>query len=114
MSEELKACPFCGSKGLYSKSQFSEWANCSKPREHESYCPLSTHYIQKEYWQNRPIEDALRAERDELLEALERLLPYLPDENDVLNHAAVNDGRASDYDVAALHARAAISKVKGE
>ena len=49
-----------------------------------------------------------------MLEALEKLLPFLPDRNDVLNNAAVNEGRASTFHLAALQARQAVARAKEE
>lgn len=51
---------------------------------------------------------------DDLLEAAEALLPDLPTENDMLNYASLNDGRASEYHVACLKLRAAIRRARGE
>jgi hypothetical protein len=82
MNEELKECPFCGSAAEYSKSDYGEWCNCSKPRERESYCAMQTHYMLKEQWQSRPIEDALRKQLEVAMEAMSY---------------AVNDRRVNKY-----------------
>lgn len=58
--------------------------------------------------------DRLRAVNKEMLEALEELLPYLPDSNDAKNSAAENEGRAAHWHVVALQAREAIRKARGE
>jgi hypothetical protein len=49
-----------------------------------------------------------------LLEACEAILRYLPDQNDLLNHAATNDGTASGYDCAAVSLRKAVAAAKSE
>lgn len=49
----------------------------------------------------------------ELLEALEELLPYLPDRNDALNYAATNDGRVGTIHLAVSKAYAVIQKARG-
>jgi hypothetical protein len=50
----------------------------------------------------------------ELFEVLKALLPYLPDRNDALDYAATNDGRASNFQVAALRARELFSRIQSE
>lgn len=47
-----------------------------------------------------------------LLSVLESLLPFLPDRNDALDYAATNHGRASTFQVAALHARELVYRIK--
>jgi hypothetical protein len=47
-----------------------------------------------------------------LFAALKNLLPYLPDRNEALNYAATNEGRASSFHVAALHARELIRRIQ--
>ena len=58
MMSEIKRCPFCGGE--------------IKPDGHIEYicetCDLWV--ISLEWWNTRPIEDTLRAERDELMEIL--------------------------------------------
>lgn len=56
----------------------------------------------------------LIAAAPEILEALEALLPFLPDRNAALNYAATNDGRVGASYVAVDQARAIIRKAKGE
>jgi hypothetical protein len=68
MSEELKACPLCGSQIVYSNgdgkiSDISPtyWGVCSNKN-----CPLHIVPIHIENLQSRPIEDALRAENEQI------------------------------------------------
>lgn len=76
---ELKECPFCGQQPKETK--YREFGK--NPREYSLYhclnegCPS---YFTKpgsmtaEDWNTRPIEDALRADRDEAREMVERLI----------------------------------------
>lgn len=48
----------------------------------------------------------------QLLEASEKVLPYLPDTNDAKNYAATNDGRASNFQVAAIQLRIVAQEAK--
>jgi len=48
----------------------------------------------------------------EMLEALEALLPFLPDENDICNAAARHGGRLPKFDVAAQKIRAVHAKLQ--
>lgn len=54
----------------------------------------------------------LRTQSAELVVAAERLLPYLPDEANLLDNASVSDGRASEYDMAAVGLRKTVAKIK--
>ena len=64
MSDELKPCPFCGSKAVRSEIHYAgpELFSCSNPD-----CDLgATNYMDtfasdSESWNHRPIEDALRS-----------------------------------------------------
>ena len=48
----------------------------------------------------------------ELFQALEAVLPYLPDQNDAKDYAATNDGRAGSIHVASIRARELIHRAK--
>lgn len=69
MSEELKACPFCGKEmnddNFFSCDGYPQACGCWE----------QTHTAQEavDVWQSRPIEDALREEIKKLKEALEML-----------------------------------------
>jgi hypothetical protein len=65
MSEQLKACPFCGSMPVVNAEKYNgriyEWVhcinrNCAIVSEGEHYDDLS---IELSDWNNRPIEDLL-------------------------------------------------------
>jgi hypothetical protein len=62
MSDEVKPCPFCGARGvpLIDPPEFGCWDACSQANDLET-------------WNTRPLEDALRSERDALAGELERL-----------------------------------------
>lgn len=53
---------------------------------------------------------SIEQENQRLREALIGLLPYLPTEGELLDNAALNDGRANPYDIAARRARQAIKR----
>jgi hypothetical protein len=46
----------------------------------------------------------------EMLTAIEAVLPYLPDANDAKNYASTNEGRASNFQVAAIKLREVFSR----
>jgi hypothetical protein len=46
----------------------------------------------------------------DLVSACRAMLPYLPDQAQLLDYAATNDGRASGYDVAAMKIREALRR----
>lgn len=57
MSEELKACPFCGSVPDIEPIEDCEYINCSNLD-----CIDGVYCLTTKQWNTRPIEDALRAE----------------------------------------------------
>jgi hypothetical protein len=67
MSEELKACPFCGGKAI-TLPRKGNWAGCA-----------SEHWIwmHTDAWQSRPIEDALRKQLEMAKEAIKISLDNL-------------------------------------
>jgi hypothetical protein len=71
MSEELKPCPFCGSRAVTHESKYrgGNWLECEN-RE----CIGSSIVGVFSQWQHRPIEDALRAKLDMAVEAMRALL----------------------------------------
>lgn len=48
----------------------------------------------------------------DILAACEQMLPYLSNQNELLNYAATNDGRASGFDSASVAIRRAIQAAK--
>jgi hypothetical protein len=87
MTEELKACPFCGKSDIHieQKGTFF-WCECydcgAISREHHTLPGvnvLQSEDIASGYWNTRPIEDALlkRAERAEAM--VERLMRMVED-----------------------------------
>jgi hypothetical protein len=63
---ELKLCPFCGSKTIFSKGGL--FAKCSNPK-----CVLSKTVIFLPHWQTRPLEDALSKQLDELIQMVHKI-----------------------------------------
>lgn len=85
MSDELKACPFCGKSDIHieQKGTFF-WCECydcgAISREHHTLPGvnvLQSEDIARGYWNNRPIEDELQARIAEL-EAENAMLKQLP------------------------------------
>jgi hypothetical protein len=82
MSEKLKPCPFCGHdpKVEYGCDEEHEWwwVTCVGSEDEEG-CSMVSSDEHDEYdaaiqdWNHRPIEDALRTERDEWRRDAERL-----------------------------------------
>ena len=71
MSEILQPCPFCGGTNI-----------CTEKGINLNYCDSCSAEANIEHWNNRPIEDALRARIAEL-EAAQRWIPVgerLPEE----------------------------------
>jgi Lar family restriction alleviation protein len=76
MSEELKPCPFCGSKDIVLESfgELRHTACCST-------CECNTGYMQDdceaiESWNTRSLEDDLRKQLDIVVEALKAQLIF--------------------------------------
>lgn len=73
MSEELKACPFCGTL-----PQANSWIfrgiNETRYFCPNQECPLSVRTVTLEEWQSRPLEDALRARAERAEKMVERLI----------------------------------------
>jgi len=78
MSEELKACPFCGIDSNLNIGTHS--ANCLFYFLSENVTDRSVKVIA---WNTRPIEDALRKQLDELKKYTKRLHKLLMDETDI-------------------------------
>lgn len=64
MSDELKACPFCGKEATTLEDDGITFVQCGYDE-----CP-SLAWLTVEEWNTRPIEDALRAENARLREEL--------------------------------------------
>jgi hypothetical protein len=69
MSEELELCPFCGNP-----AHKDEIGNCYCLKIE---CGAHKADFTVKQWNNRPLEDALRAERDLLAKKLERVIHEL-------------------------------------
>lgn len=72
MSEELRACPFCGSKDI-SDVFMGEWNMPWRVYCHDCYAETAAFENKDnaiEAWQHRPIEDALQAKLEIAVEAL--------------------------------------------
>ena len=70
MSEELKPCPFCGGGVIeHKENDGTKWVEC----EHK-WCIGSTIIGWVGQWESRPLEDALRAENEQLREALKDMI----------------------------------------
>ena len=68
--DELKACPFCGPRGLVEIDDFLE------PHHYEVYCDTcgwARNTVKA--WNTRPIEDALRGDLEKLARARGELNP---------------------------------------
>lgn len=63
MTEQLKRCPFCGSKAEYTSID-QEFVRCSKGLQ----CPTEAAVFAVEDWQSRPLEDELRKALAEIVE----------------------------------------------
>lgn len=84
MSDELKACPFCGKSDIHieQKGTFF-WCECydcgAISREHHTLPGvnvLQSEDIARGYWNNRPIEDELQARIAELEAEIERFTAH--------------------------------------
>jgi Lar family restriction alleviation protein len=95
MSEELKACPFCGKdagvlqSGIVQNLKFEHYVKCSNcgclgpnKRVEERVCDV---------WNTRPIEDALTARIDVLIRACKRAAECLYDNEEWLEYAFLVD-----------------------
>lgn len=62
MTNKLRPCPFCGNKDIW----ISEWKDfvSIKCGQCETKVGASDEKTAVEYWNHRPIEDALRAENE--------------------------------------------------
>lgn len=92
MMDELKPCPFCGEHHLWTYSvryapNELRFVKCSKEPYEDDGCVSG---VSVRTWNTRPIEDALRAERDA---AVERLQEYRDDTAKVLNEKCPTDER---------------------
>ena len=93
MSAELRACPFCGSPGKVSK--LDHLIGCSNP---ECFVPWS--FVTEFEWNQRPIEDALRARIAELEREVDRLFETCDAvEKFTLSLPEYNDGALCDIEV---------------
>jgi hypothetical protein len=87
---ELKACPFCRvTKGIkIIQLDRSNWeVFCENCRSGQSY--FASKSTAMEWWNTRPIEDALRKERDELREMVDEMADIM---QSVKNMTYLNPG----------------------
>ena len=63
MSEELKPCPFCGGE--------AEWDEQGVSCSNVEGCDFDA-YVDRERWNIRPVEDALRAEIERLRKSIKK------------------------------------------
>lgn len=70
---ELKPCPFCGGEATLTKNEKSSifYVFCKECLRYGVGDEISKKAV--EYWNARPIEDALRAKNKRLREVLERI-----------------------------------------
>lgn len=69
MSEELKACPFCGSKDLnLVRDKYIICNSCN------AFSPDDKAENRNELWNTRPLEDALRSRVEELERELDKAI----------------------------------------
>lgn len=69
---EAKECPLCGKPAYTWVHPYDElyvWAACQTPG-----CAMNQRNFRLDWWNTRPIEDALRAERDAALEQVRQLI----------------------------------------
>lgn len=93
MSDELKACPFCGKFMYYEESASGIDAHCTNKN-----CLMYNKewlWLDVAKWNTRPIEDALRAELAASQAEVERLRKSLALVDDALNSYAEFYGRAA-------------------
>lgn len=68
---EAKECPLCGKPAytwVHPYDDIHVWASCQNPG-----CSMNQRNFRLDFWNRRPIEDALRAERDALAEQVKAL-----------------------------------------
>jgi hypothetical protein len=79
MSDELRECPFCGFNGVEVKGNDLRGWFCECP---QCWGGIKDHCASEaeaaEDWNTRPVEDALRAERDAALAEAARLREAIP------------------------------------
>jgi hypothetical protein len=78
MSEELKACPFCGELPMPTiEGEISKiWFYCENRK-----CIIKGIKMPKSFWQLRPLEDALRKQLEKALQTLSDLRKLLKKED---------------------------------
>lgn len=81
MSEEPKACPYCG---VQSKREGKKFHECNN-----SQCSNYHRLMPIDEWQTRPIEDALRSEIQNLKEMLWQCRGAISDSKSVMDKALV-------------------------
>ena len=92
MSEELKACPFCGQTAHVSDSFIdAEQVGCF-------YCVA---FVDTDIWNHRPIEDALQSEIERLTERVKKLEAEVEESNGLLRSTyqiASRDGKDTNWE----------------
>lgn len=71
--DELKPCPFCGGSAAVNIGPSIVTVQCEKCGEEHDY---AKHGDWRDDWNTRPIEDALRAQVEQLTAALEKIAAF--------------------------------------
>lgn len=74
MSDELKPCSMCGWPAEQMWDPEEQIIRCTNK---DSFCHNALYGVYYNEWQNRPIEDALRAERDALAAMVKKYEPFV-------------------------------------
>lgn len=83
MSEPLKPCPFCGSGVLLNHDGNLQWISCNT-------CKYESTFLNENFWNHRPGEDALRDSLKKVTHGYHELLVTVHGEdamNDLIQEA---------------------------